>query len=138
MKTAILYYSFGGFTKKYAEKAAGESGADLFEIHELRKRNIISAFIPGCPYAMKQKRVRIKPIDCDFSAYDSFILAAPVWAGFPAPAFNSALALLPKGAKVEVVLTSGSGDSSKGRTKVEELVKSCGCELTGYKDITNG
>ena len=36
MKTIIVYYSLGGFTKSLAEKLAAESGADLLELRPVK------------------------------------------------------------------------------------------------------
>ncbi|MDD6038761.1 MAG: flavodoxin domain-containing protein [bacterium] len=39
MKTAVIYTSQTGFTKRYAEWIAEQSGADCFEIAEAKKQN---------------------------------------------------------------------------------------------------
>ena len=39
MKTAVIYNSQTGFTKKYAKWIAEESGADCFEFSEAKKKN---------------------------------------------------------------------------------------------------
>lgn len=102
LKTLILFYSFGGKTRKWAkEYAAANESTDEVEIKERCGRNIVTAFLPGCPQAMKRKGTAIHTADAadDLSVYDKFIVAAPIWAGFPAPAFNSILQLIPKGKK---------------------------------------
>lgn len=40
MKTIVIYNSQTGFTKRYAEWIAEESGADCFELNEAKKKNI--------------------------------------------------------------------------------------------------
>lgn len=40
MKTVVIYNSQTGFTKRYAEWIAEESGADCFELKEAKKKNL--------------------------------------------------------------------------------------------------
>lgn len=129
MKELILYYSFGGTTRRYAEARAAEDGADLVEIKETKGHNGFTVWLPGVLQAMGQKKTAIEPIDSDLAAYDKIVLAGPIWAGNAAPAVNSAAALLPKEAKVELVLVSGSG-SGYGK-KLEEAVRANGNEVVG-------
>ena len=60
---------------------------------------------------------------------------APVWAGHPAPPFNSAVKLLPAGTEVEVLLVSSSGQSDKSTAKVRALLMNRGCTITAQRDI---
>lgn len=39
MKTAVIYHSNTGFTKRYAEWIAGETGADCFELSAAKKKD---------------------------------------------------------------------------------------------------
>ena len=135
MKSAILYYSFGGATRKEAAKRATENGADLFELVEARKRGIFSAFLSGCPQALGRKASAIVPLSIDWSLYDSVTLMAPVWAGSPAPAFNAALPLIPKGMKVNVVLCSGGGETPKSKENTIHLLRQLGYCLASYEDV---
>ncbi|HWQ58207.1 MAG TPA: hypothetical protein VN540_04235, partial [Clostridia bacterium] len=104
MKTVILYYTFGGATKKEAERLAAELGTEAVRVREKRKRGLLGAFIPGIPRAMKRKASAIQPLGIDFAAYDRIVVGAPIWAGYPAPAFNAIVKLLPKGREVELFL----------------------------------
>ena len=135
MKSAILYYSFGGATRKEATKRATETGADQFELVEARKRGIFSAFLSGCPQALGRKASAIVPLSIDWSLYDSVTLMAPVWAGSPAPAFNAALPLIPKGMKVNVVLCSGGGETPKSKEGTIDLLRKRGYALSSYEDV---
>ena len=118
MKTLVVYYSYSGNTKRIAERTAGELKAELFEIKDKKRPGKISAYVAGCFRAMSQKETPIEPVDIDFSRYDKIIVMAPIWAGHPAPAFNSLVVQLPKGTKVELHMVSGSGESNK------EIIKS--------------
>ena len=60
---------------------------------------------------------------------------APVWAGPPAPPFNSMVKRLPAGTEVEVLLVSSSGQSDKSSAKVCALLMNQGCTVTAQRDI---
>ena len=135
MKTAVVYYTLGGSTKKEAERVAAEQGADLCRVKEARARSFLAAFIPGGFQAMKRKTVAIQPLDIDLGAYDRIVIGCPVWAGFPAPAFNAVLALIPAGKEVELFLCSGGGDSSKSALETKKLIEKRGYRLISYRDV---
>ena len=125
MSTAILYYSLSGKTKSYAEKLGAESGASLFEIHEVKKRNGFTAFFPGVFQAGGFKCPAIQPLEIDFQAYDEIVIMGPIWAGKPAPAINSAINLLPEGKAVSLICTSGRGGYDLSKTAEMISARSC-------------
>lgn len=135
MKSIVLFYSFKGHTKAFAEQKAAELAADVVEIREVKKRSVLSAYSAGCFAALRLKSVKIKPFFVDYNNYGKVILCAPVWAGAPAPAFNSVVEQLPKGTEVEVYLMSGSGNSSGSRAKVIAKIEKQGCKVLSYIDI---
>ena len=108
MKTAIIYYSYTGKTKAISEKKARKEKADLIEV---------------------------QPISCDLSTYDRIIIAVPLWAGSPASPFHNIVKMLPAGKPVEVIITSGSGDSSGCKEKVKECIAAQGARMTKYLDV---
>ena len=134
MKTAVAYYSLGGTTRSYARAEAKARNADLIELTPKTPYNRFTAFVRGCLEAVKQKAVALDGMPL-FVGYDRVVLMAPVWAGYPAPPFNSAVELLPPGTEVEVILVSGSGNSEKSRAKVRLQIKKRGCTLTAQRDI---
>ena len=135
MKSVILYYSFGGATRAEAKKRAEASGADVFEVLEVKKRSIFSAFLPGCPQAIGRKATAIQPLTIDWSAYDDVTLMAPVWAGHPAPAFNAALELIPKDKILHIVLCSGGGETPNSKDATIDLLRKRGYALSSYEDV---
>ena len=135
MKSAIVYYSFGGATRAEALKRATSSGADVFEVLEAKKRGTFSAYLCGCPQALGRKASAIQPLSIDWSLYDSVTLMAPVWAGLPAPAFNAALALVPKDKTLHVVLCSGGGETAKSKEGTMQLLRQRGYCLASYEDV---
>lgn len=135
METAIVYYTFGGSTKKEAQRLAEEGNASLCCVQETRNRRLLGTFIPGCPLAMKRKPVAIKPLDIDLQNYDRIIIGCPVWAGYPAPAFNAIVQLLPAGKDVELFFCSGGGDTQKSQQGTRDLIEAKGCTVTAYRDV---
>lgn len=126
MKTAVVYYSLGGKTKSYALAEASARKAVLIELTPEKEYNPFTAFFKGCPQAMKQKNVPLV-YQPDLSEFERVVLMAPVWAGYPAPPFNSAVELLPFDCLVEVVLTAGSGnckniDAVKAKIEAQDCI----------------
>jgi flavodoxin len=134
MKTLIIYYSYSGKTKVFAEKKAHELDAKACQVMEKKARSKFNAYVLGSHAAMRQKQSGIIPLDVDLMDYDKIVIAGPIWAGLPAPAVNSIISLLPTGKEVEVYFTSGSG-KSKGQEKVKNLILEKGCSVSGYHDI---
>jgi len=133
VKELILYYSFSGNTKKYAEDLAKSTGADLCEITEVKKRSKLGAFIPGIIQVMRCAKSKINPVFVDLSQYDKIIIAFPVWADHQPPAINSAVDLLPEGKSVELILISASGKSNS--QQIADMIKAKKCEVISVKDV---
>ena len=127
MANAIFYYSLSGKTKSVAEKMAAETGAELFEIREIKKRNGFTAFFPGVFQAGGLKSTAIQPLGTDLSSYDEITIMGPIWANHPAPAVNSVIALLPAGKAVSLISTSGRGNIDMSKT--EALITAKGCTV---------
>lgn len=134
MKTAVIYYSLGGATRSFARAEANARGADLIEAVPAKKYNMFTAFASGCPAAIRQKCVPLQNA-LPLSGYERIVLMAPVWAGFPAPPFNSMVSQLPDGTEVEVLLVSASGSSDKSHDKVRALIRERGCKVVAQRDI---
>ena len=93
MKTLILYYSYGGNTRRVAQMIQKEVGGDLAEIQTVQpytgdynavvdqgQREIDSGFCP-----------ELKPLSVDLKDYDTVVLGSPVWWYTFAPAMHSFL-----------------------------------------------
>lgn len=133
MKQLILYYSYTGNTKAYAQELAATLGADLCQVQEVKRKGTLAAYTAGCIQAMGCKQVPIKPLEAELAGYDRIILAAPVWASRQAPAINSAIGLLPAGKEVALHLVSASGGGKSD--KMQALVEQRGCTVTEVKLI---
>jgi len=96
VKGAVVYFSFNGSTKRFVENLAKENGFKLYRVEEKKKRSMISAFLKGCRQASKRVEVEIAPIKINWTGIERIIVACPIWAGYPAPAFNSMIKLLPR------------------------------------------
>lgn len=93
MKSLVVYYSYGGNTKRIAEKIAKETGADILRIetvvpyegsyNEVVNQGQDEVESGYCP--------EIKPLSVDISAYDTIILGTPVWWYTFAPAMHTFL-----------------------------------------------
>lgn len=93
MKTIVIYYSYGGNTRRIAEKIGRSIGADLAEIKTVKpytgsyndvvdrgRREVNRGFLP-----------ELWPLGVDLSQYGTIILGTPVWWYTLAPAMSSFL-----------------------------------------------
>ncbi|MDR0855730.1 MAG: hypothetical protein LBN25_05120 [Christensenellaceae bacterium] len=138
MSTVVVYYSFSGKTKAVAEKEAAALGAELIEIKEVKKRGILSAFLSGAPKAIGGKASKILPFEADFASYERVILAFPIWAGNPVPAFNAVAEKIPNGTTVELIFTSGGGNSGKTKQKLTDRLAKREITISAFTDIKAG
>ncbi len=135
MKKLVIYYSLSGKTRKVAQSMAKQYDADIVAIKEKKRRSTISAYLVGCPQAMGHRKTAIEPLGVNLDEYDEIIIGAPIWAGFPAPAFNSTVAQLPPGKKVSLFFTMGGKSSTKCEAVTKQAVTNKGCTIGGYQSI---
>ncbi len=135
MKTLVVYYSLSGKTRKAAIEKAAKEGADILEVKKKKPYSVFTAFVLGARAAMKQKTVEIEELKCSLKDYEKIILAAPIWGGFPAPPINNVIKMLPAGKDVELLLTSGGGNTSKNAGKIKDLIINQSCTVVGYDDV---
>lgn len=135
MKTLVIYYSFTGKTKKIAEDLASKQKADIIELKEIKKRSKFSAMFFGSMASRKHKKANLQSFNTDFKKYTKIIIAMPIWAGNPAPPLNTLLEFIPSDKEIELLITSGSGDSKNTKQRLEQIITGKGSKLTTYKDI---
>ena len=135
MKTLIIYYSFTGNTRRLVARLKEENDADLIEVFEDKNRSKAGAFTGGVISSRKMKSTKLQPVKVDFSLYERIIVAAPIWGGYPAPAFNSIIDLIPEGSKIEIILTSASGKVQKSQGEVRAHIMSRGIEIVSIQNI---
>lgn len=93
MKTLILYYSYGGNTRRIAEQIQREIGGELEEIQTVKPYtgSYNSVVNQGQREVERGYMPEIKPVKADISSYDRIILGSPVWWYTFAPAMKSFL-----------------------------------------------
>ena len=138
MKTILIYFTFGGSTQKEAERLCKQLNVPTYQVRELWERGFLAAFLPGGFLAMQRKSVKIQPLRIDLNGYDRIIIGCPVWAGYPAPVFNSIVERLPAGKEVEIFLCSGGSGTEKSEQGTRLLVEKKGCTVISYRDINTG
>jgi len=134
MKTLVLYYSYTGHTKKFAEGLAAKESADISEIKAVKRPGRLKAYTAGCFAALGGRSWSIQPIDMDITAYNRLILLSPVWAGNPPPFVNAVFTRIPEGSAVIVKMVSASGESNC-KNKIEAKIKAKGCILESFEDV---
>ena len=138
MKTVIIYYTFGGSTQREAVRLGAELNVPLSRVKEAHNRSFFAAFVPGGFLAMNRKSVVIQSLDIDLNDYDRIIIGCPVWAGYPAPAFNAIVELLPAGKEVELFLCSGGGSIQNSEQGTKTLIEKKGCTVISYRNVKTG
>lgn len=138
MKTAIIYYTFGGSTEREAERLSAELNAPLCRVKEVTDRSLVRAFIPGALLAARRKTVAIQPFALELDSYDRIIIGCPVWAGYPAPAFNVVVEQLPAGKEVEIFLCYGGSGTQKSEEGTKRLIEKKGGTVVSYRDVKTG
>lgn len=81
MKSIIIYYSYGGNTKRIANMIHEKKGYDMVEIKPVTSyTNNYQKLVDEEENKMHQEEVvEIEPIHVDLSNYDTIILGTPVW-----------------------------------------------------------
>jgi flavodoxin len=126
MKTAIIYYSLSGNTKKVADALRLEftkkGKVDLFEIKPLDESN---NFFQQSKRAFLKRDAKIYDIQTDLSEYDLVCLGTPVWAFGPAPAMRAYLKMCSgvSGKTILLFLTSGGMGNSRCFKEMESILK---------------
>jgi len=135
MKGAILYYSLNGSTAKFVNDMAKNNGFKAYRMVEKKKRTVVNAFLKGSRQAMKREAVELVPVEINWTGVERIVVACPIWAGYPAPAFNSMIKLLPKKMPIELYFVSGSGSSANSRTETEKMLANEGYNIVSYTDV---
>ena len=130
MKTLVICYSYTGTTRTIAESIAQEQKADFVEVKDTDLRSKFNAYVFGSLEARKMKQINLQPIQANFNDYDKIIIAMPIWAGYPAPAINNIISVLPSGKQVALRYCSASGGYSKdGVAKIKAAIEAKGCTV---------
>lgn len=117
MRSAIIYYSFSGNTKKVAEVLSehlNEKGeAALIELKDFKETG---RFFVQAARAFKHAKTLIPELNLDLSSYDIICFGSPVWAFAPAPAMNTYLdRCFGLGGKEIILFTTYGSGTGNGR-----------------------
>jgi len=135
MKGVVIYYSFSGSTAMFAKILAKQNGWTVVPVTEKKKRTVFGTFIKGTRQARKREEAELNRVKLDWSGIQKVAVACPIWGGYPAPAFNSIIKLVPKKLPIELYFVSGSGSSAASRAATEQLLKDEGYNIVSYSDI---
>lgn len=129
-KSLVLYYSWSGNTRKIAELIARETGADL---RELQPENAYSQNYDNVLTQAKREiqgkwYPALRPIDMDWSAYETIYLGTPNWWSTMAPPVASFLnEVMPTEKSIAPFCTHGGGGAGH---IAKDVAKFCiGCDV---------
>lgn len=129
-KSLVLYYSWSGNTRKIAELIARETGADL---RELQPENAYSQNYDNVLTQAKREiqgkwYPALRPIDMDWSAYETIYLGTPNWWSTMAPPVASFLnEVMPTEKSIAPFCTHGGGGAGH---IANDVAKFCiGCDV---------
>ena len=143
MKTAVIYYSFSGNTRRAAYaiidilRDRGEESIAV-RIRPLKEER---SFLGQCKEAFFAKKPELYRTLFDLKDFDRVILGSPVWAFKPAPAINTYLDKCSslEGKEAFSFVTYGSG---AGKQKALEIMKkgllAKGARITGTMSFQQG
>ncbi|MDR0839534.1 MAG: hypothetical protein LBN99_07865 [Oscillospiraceae bacterium] len=134
MKTAVIYYSYGGNTRAVAEGLAESEGAELIEIKDKRRPSKARAYSAGCLGAIRGSAWASQPLGSDLADFEKLIFCSPIWASNVPPVVNVVLKALPSGKIVAFRLVSASGKSECSE-RLGALVAAAGSTLEGIEDV---
>ena len=142
MKTLVAYFSAeAGITKSVAEKLAGITSADLFEIkpaepYTKADLNYTNPLARCNKEKMLKKDVPVAGYPDDFSQYDMVLIGFPIWYGCaPNVVSTFCKGLDFSGKKVAAFATSGGSGIGKTADKLNPYVE--GAEVVDAKLFNN-
>lgn len=93
MKSVILYYSYGGNTRRIAQTISRAIGADIVEIQPVHPYtgSYDQVVEQGQEEVDRGYMPAIQPLNVDLTVYDTVILGTPVWWYTFAPAMKTFL-----------------------------------------------
>lgn len=141
MKTAIIFYSFSGNTRKACQFIRDKLTGKQIDTdwRELKLEREERSFIKQCFDARFKKTPALSGVDCDVSSCDYIIFASPVWAFTFAPALRSFLSKVSglQNKKTAFWFTHGSSAGvRKALSELGDLLKEKGAQIQFSKSIS--
>ena len=124
----VVYYSWSGNTRAYAEELAKQKGLSVFELKEKAERKAGKlAFLKACVQAVMRKSVEVASMP-DLAGCDEIFVCTPIWASGPAPAVRFFIEKADlKDKTVHFLFTCGDAEPESYKEHVLGLVKDKGC-----------
>jgi len=125
----VIYYSWSGNTRAYAEELAKQKGLPVFELKEKAERKAVGklAFLKACMQAVMRKSMEVAAMP-DLAGCGEIFVCTPIWASGPAPAVRFFIRKADlKDKTVHFLFTCGNEDPEVYKEHVLELVKDKGC-----------
>jgi flavodoxin len=92
MKSAVVYYSYSGNTRKVAQELAEYlKQTSEVKLIELAPKDEPHSFFGQCRRAFWHSKAKLEPVNMNLLSYDLVCFGTPVWAFGPAPAINAYL-----------------------------------------------
>ena len=140
MKTAIIYYSYSGNTRRIAgilnEYFKTKGAVDIVELKALDESD---KFFSQAIRAFRHKRAKLEPVNFDLTSYDLICFGTPVWAFTLTPELRTYLEKCHGlvGKKAVVFTTYGSGTGNKKCIReIDNFLKEKGIKETRHFSIS--
>jgi len=137
MKTAVIFYSYGGNCAFVAAHIKTLMNADLIRLRTKneKRRGRVTGFLTACAMVFMKRRPALKPVAFDLAAYDLIVIGAPVWAASPAPPVQAFLSQAGIVGKKLALFVSHVGGMGNALGKFAAMLP--GNEMLDAKDFTN-
>ena len=124
----VIYFSWSGNTKAYAEELANRLGLTTFRLEEKTKRKGKISFIKGCFQGVLKKEIPVIEMP-DISNYSELFICTPIWSTGPAPAIRYFLNKANiKNVKIHFIFTyGGMTEPAIFKKSTLELLRNKGC-----------
>ncbi len=140
-RTALIYYSLDGNTHFIAQKMSKQLGCPVIRLKLQKEFSTTNKFLKFF-WAGQSSVFRTKPPlankAIDLKAYDTLVIASPVWAGSvssPVRSFLNSYAI--EGKDVYLVANSGGGQQEKCLSAMRKLLpKSTVRQVIGFASLT--
>jgi len=132
MKSAVIYYSRSGATKRIAEKIRNTFGSDLYFVEpEKAYGSYLSAVLRNGKEKLTKSASKVITPVANFSAYDVVFVGFPVWYGTMPDFMQEYIKKCGIGGKKVIPFaTAGANGKDSSLATVKELF--AGCTVSDY------
>lgn len=111
MRPLIVYYSYGGNTRRAAKLIGADIGGDLAEIRTVQPYcgDYAAVVEQGQREVNSGSMPEIEPLSADLSGYDTVLLGSPVWWYTFAPAVKTFLSRFDLSGKTVIPFSTNGG-----------------------------